>query len=153
IHCQGEAVFSPQSTCARLDIEQLKRQMRLGRLEPSNIYAILARMGLHYGPAHQGIIALHRGASQLLAQLRLPAVVETSQHKYVLHPSLMDSALQASIGLIVDHIPSKPSVPFALESLRIISACTKEMLAWLRYSEGSSSEDRTIRVDVDLCDQ
>jgi acyl transferase domain-containing protein/enoyl-CoA hydratase/carnithine racemase/aryl carrier-like protein len=155
IHCQGQAVFSCQPAPARLDIEQLKGQMEQGRLEPSEVYAAFAKMGLNYGPAHQGILAIYRGEKQVLTQLRLPAIVETSQHEYVLHPSLMDSALQASIGLLVDlnHVPSKPSLPFALESLRIISPCTREMVAWVRYSEGSKSEDKVAKLDIDLCDQ
>ncbi|MGD0511588.1 MAG: polyketide synthase dehydratase domain-containing protein, partial [Candidatus Micrarchaeaceae archaeon] len=119
------------------------------------VYAAFAKMGLNYGPAHQGILAIYRGEKQVLTQLRLPAIVETSQHEYVLHPSLMDSALQASIGLLVDlnHVPSKPSLPFALESLRIISPCTREMVAWVRYSEGSKSEDKVAKLDINLCDQ
>jgi len=131
LHCQGQAVFSRHFAPARLDIEQLRRQMGQGRLEAADIYAICARMGLHYGPAHQGIATIHLGEKQLLAQLRLPAVVEAKQHEYVLHPSLMDSALQAAIGLVVDlnHVPTKPSVPFAVESVRIVSACTKDMVA------------------------
>jgi len=155
VHCQGQAVFGRQSAPARLDIEQLTHQMGQGRLEAADVYTICATMGLNYGPAHQGITAIHLGENQVLAQLRLPAVVETNQHEYVLHPSLMDSALQASIGLLVNlnHVPTKPSVPFAVESLRIVSACTKEMAAWVRYSKGSKPEDKTIKVDIDLCDQ
>ena len=155
IHCQGQAVFSPQPAPAKLDIEQLKGQMGQGRLEASDVYAMFAKMGLNYGPAHQGIIAIYRGEKQVLTHLRLPTVVETSQHEYVLHPSLMDGALQACIGLIVDldQIPTKPSVPFALGSIRIVSACTKEMYAWVRYAEGSKAEDKTAKLDIDLCDQ
>jgi len=57
--------------------------------------------------------------------------------------------------LIVDvnHVPSKPIVPFALDSLRILSACTKEMFAWVRYSRGSKPEDKNVKLDIDLCDQ
>ena len=154
VHCQGHAVFSRQSTPARLDLEQLGRQMRQGRLDAADVYAVCATMGLEYGPAHQGITAVDLGEKQLLAQLRVPAVVETDQQAYVLHPSLMDSALQASIGLIVDldHVPTRPPVPFAMESLRIVSACTQGMVAWVRDSSGSKPGDRTIKVDIDLCD-
>jgi len=152
VHCQGQAAFGDKSAPARLDPAQLRRQMSQGKLEASDVYAMFATMGLHYGRAHQGITAIHLGDKQLLAELRLPAVVEASRHEYVLHPSLMDSALQASIGLIVDpnHVPDKPSVPFALESTRIVSACTKEMVAWVRYSEGSKPGD--VKLDIDLCD-
>jgi hypothetical protein len=81
-------------------------------------------------------------------------VVETDQQAYVLHPSMIDSALHASIGLIVDldHVPTRPSLPFAMESLRIVSACTKEMVAWVRDSTGGKPGDRTVKVDIDLCD-
>ena len=154
IHCQGQAVFSRPFAPAKLGIEQLKGQMGKGRLEASHIYAMFANMGLHYGPAHQGIVAIYLGENQLITQLRLPRVVETSRLEYVLHPSLMDSVLQASLGLIFDlnHIPSKPHVPFVLGSLRIMLACTQEMTAWVRYSEGSKREDRVIKMDIDLCD-
>ncbi|MBZ5509496.1 MAG: polyketide synthase dehydratase domain-containing protein [Acidobacteriia bacterium] len=155
IHCQGKAAFSRQPAPAKLDIEQLKGQMEQIKLEASGVYAMLATIGLNYGPAHQGIVAIYLGEKQVLAQLHMPAILEASRHEYVLHPSLVDSALQASIGLIVDvnHVPSKPIVPFALDSLRIISACTKEMVAWVRYSRGSKPGDRNVKLDIDLCDQ
>jgi len=154
LHCQGRAVFSRQSVPARLDLEHLMRQMSQGRLDAADVYPIFARMGLNYGPAHQGITVIHLGEKQVLAQLRTPVVVEANQHEYVLHPSLMDSALQASIGLIVDlnHVPTKPYLPFAMESLHIRSACAKEMIVWVRYSKGSKPGDKTVKVDLDLCD-
>jgi acyl transferase domain-containing protein/NAD(P)-dependent dehydrogenase (short-subunit alcohol dehydrogenase family) len=147
VHCRGNAVFSREPAPARLELEQLRRQMGRGRLEASGFYAMCARMGLDYGPAHRGITALDLGDEQLLAELRLPHVVEESQHEYVLHPSVMDSALQASLALLVDlsDVPEKPIVPFAVESLRVVAACTKEMTAWVRHSDG--------KVDIDLCDR
>ena len=155
VHGQGRAVWSHEPAPTRLDLEQLKRQMERGQLEPGSVYARLAQMGLYYGPAHQGIKAIYVGEKQLLAQLRLPAVLETGHAAYVLHPSLMDSALQASIGLMVDlnHVPNEPSVLFALESLRILSSSTNEMVAWVRYAEGSQAEDDVVKLDIDLCDE
>ncbi|MES2824532.1 MAG: SDR family NAD(P)-dependent oxidoreductase [Pseudomonadota bacterium] len=157
IHCQGQAVFSSRQALAKLDIAQLKEKMQQGQLNPHNIYAAFAAMGLNYGPTHQGIAALYQGEKQLIAQLHLPAAVATNDagDKYLLHPSLMDSALQASIGFIGDlsQLPSQPSVPFALESVRIISACTKNMFAWVRYSPGSEPEDKISKLDIDLCDE
>src|SRR5205814_478203 len=98
---------------------------------------------------------IYVGDQQLLAQLRLPAVVDTSQREYVLHPSMMDSALQASIGLVGELTRGlrRPSVPFALDSLRIISACTRDMAGWVRRSKGSEPDGKTTKVDIDLCDQ
>lgn len=155
VHSQGQAVFSRQSAPAKLDVEQLRAQMRQGRLEPSDLYAMCTRMGLLYGPAHHAVTAIHLGDKQLLAELRLPAVVETSERDYGLHPSVMDGALQAALALLVDlsDVPERPVVPFAVESLRVVSACMKEMMAWVRYSEGYEPGDKTIEVDIDLCDR
>jgi acyl transferase domain-containing protein/acyl carrier protein len=155
VHCQGQAVFCRQPATAKLNLEQLKMQMGQGRWEAAHVYALLAAMGLNYGPAHQGINAIYLGKKQVLAQLCLPGILKTSQPEYLLHPSLMDSALQACIGLMMDdknQIPDKPYVPFILESLRILSPCTGDMFAWLRHSQGSTPERRTIKLDIDLCD-
>jgi polyketide synthase PksN len=153
-HCEGQAVFSPPFAPAKLDLEWLRGQMERGRLEASDIYALFEQMGITYGPAHQGIVAIALGEKQLLAQLRLPAVVEAGWHEYRLHPTLIDSALQASIGLIVgeDRTLTKPRVPFLLESLRVLSVCTTEMFAWVRYSEGTM-ESEVRKVDIDVLDQ
>jgi polyketide synthase PksL len=153
IHCQGRAVLSQEPAPARLDLEQLKGQMGLGQLEPSDVYAACSRMGLIYGTSFQGITAIHRGSGQVLAQLRLPSVVANTSRDYVLHPSLMDGALQAAVGLIEASESDRPRVPFALEALRVVSPCAPEMVAWVRYAPGSQAGATVVKLDIDLCDE
>src|SRR5262249_60918576 len=122
VHCQGRAVLSRQMGTARLDLEHLNGQMGRHQVEPSGIYAACARMGLIYGPSFQGIAAISQRSDQLLAQLRLPRTVEDTSEDYVLHPSLVDSALQAGVALINGE-PGRFEqlrLPFALDSLRIM---------------------------------
>jgi acyl transferase domain-containing protein/enoyl-CoA hydratase/carnithine racemase/SAM-dependent methyltransferase len=149
VHCHGRAAFSDQPAPAKLDLEQIEAQMGQGRVEPDSLYAACARMGLAYGSTFRGITAIRRGNGQLLARLRLPAAVAGTAADYVLHPSLMDSALQASVGLI-DDSSARLRVPFALESLRVVAPCTAEMAAWVRSSPGSHD---AARLDIDLCDE
>src|SRR6266508_1545678 len=127
--------------------------MSQSQLEPSDVYAACARMGLVYGPSFQGITAIHRGSGQLLAHLRLPVGVEDTSEDYILHPSLMDGALQACVSLIdcSSERSNQPRLPVALESLRIVSPCSREMVAWARYSPGSQAVDEVIKLDLDLC--
>ncbi len=154
VHCQGRAVLSGQPEPARLDLEQLKGRMGQGRLEPASVYATCARMGLVYGPAFQAITAIHRGNGEVLAQLRLPSTVVEKFGDYVLHPSMLDGALQAAVGLIAGGPESKQArLPFALERLRIVSRCTREMFAWVRYAPGSQATDNVVKLDIDLCDE
>ncbi|WP_028981301.1 polyketide synthase [Sporocytophaga myxococcoides] len=154
LHCQGQAVFIKKTISGKLDIGHLKKQMQREVLESTSIYEVFTRMGFTYGPAHQGVSHINIGDKQLLAYLNLPTVVEVDQNDYHLHPSLMDSALQSSIGLMTNLKEglNKPILPFALDSLQIISSCANEMIAWVRYSSGSSPEDKIMKLDIDLCD-
>ena len=154
VHGQGRAVFVRRMASTKLDIGRLQLEMDQGRLEAAAVYAAFAQMGLHYGPAHRGIETLLMGEGQALAHLRLPAVVDAGHEGYVLHPSMMDSALQASVSLVcdLDRLPDKPLVPFAMDMLRVLSPCVPEMLAWVRYSPGAGATDRVVKLDVDLCD-
>src|SRR5579864_8267584 len=154
VHCQGCAVLSSQPTSARLDLEQLQAQMGQGKLESASVYAGCAQMGLIYGPAFQGVTTIHLGSSQVLAHLRLPKAAEPTWGDYILHPSLVDSALQACVGLIdLGLESSRPRMPFSLEMLRIVSPCTPQMVAWVRYAEGSQATDNVVKLDIDLCDE
>ena len=152
VHCQGRALWSRDPAPARLDIEQLKGQMGQRHLDPVSLYTEVVSSGFIYGPALQAIIAIDEGSSQLLAQLRLPGTVAGTSGDYFLHPSLMDGALQAAVVLI-DGVSRPNRLPFALESLRIVSPCTPEMFAWVRYSPGIRPADQVVKVDVDLCDE
>ena len=147
-------MWSREPAPEAIDIEQLIYQMNAEKVEPDSVYAAFARTGGFYGPSFKGISAIHHGNQQLVAHLRLPGLVQNTLGDYALHPSLMDSALQGYLGLVHGWFDdSQPGrMPFALESLRILSPCTPEMVAWMRYSPGSQSRDHLVRLDIDLCD-
>ncbi|WP_256524085.1 SDR family NAD(P)-dependent oxidoreductase [Aquimarina sp. EL_43] len=155
IHCQGQAIFIKGEISIKKDIDQLKAQMCEGIIESHTVYSSFKQIGMDYGLSHQGVSVIYMGAEQLLAQLSLPVEAETDHNQFTLHPSVMDSALQACIGLMVDvdNLPSRPLLPFALESVHIISKCTSLMYVWVRYSQGCKPGDRVIKLDLDLCDQ
>ena len=154
IHCQGRANLSARSPVAKLDLKQLEAEMSRATLSPDSVYAAYSQMGLEYGPAHRGITAIELGEQQLLARLSLPAAIEATQTEYLLHPSLLDGALQAAIGLfeLSTDTTVQARLPFALECLRVASACTTEMIAWVRYAAGSGPHDTLVKLDIDLCD-
>jgi acyl transferase domain-containing protein len=155
IHCQGQASFSNSSNIPTLDKEQLTKQMNFSQLDETKIYPAFAKMGLNYGPAHQGIKTIYVGERQLVGDLYLPEVVADSVNEYILHPSLMDAALQSTIGLISDlnQVPENPLLPFALDVINILSACTENMFVWVRFSSGFQSENKIMKFDIELCDQ
>jgi len=158
IYSQGIASFKAAVKLPGLDIVGLQSQMNQGELSAAQCYPLFKAMGLNYGIGHQGISTLYRGENQLLAKLELPESVRSNESDYVLHPSLMDSALQASIGLVLDaatlergSIPAL-SLPFALESIDIIRPCTIGMYAWVRHEKGNAETAKVQKLDIDLCD-
>ena len=152
VHCQGRARLDRQPPPGAIDLEELRRQMT-GSIAPDSIYTACAQMGLVYGPSMQSIAAIRRGSGQLLAQLRLPAIVTDHATGYVLHPSVMDGALQAAAGLFETVSGTNPRLPFALESLRIVSPCKPEMYAWVRLAPGTQTGSPALKLDIDLCDE
>jgi hypothetical protein len=136
-----------------LDVQRLRARMNGASVPGSALYPAFADMGLGYGAAFRGIVAVHQGDNELLVDLQLPEAARRSAND-VLHPSMMDSALQGSITLIDTYLKAsgKVALPFALESLRIVSPCVETMVAWVRYSAGGQGASAgLIKVDIDLC--
>ncbi|MCP5003332.1 MAG: SDR family NAD(P)-dependent oxidoreductase, partial [Planctomycetes bacterium] len=159
VHSQGIAEFKEKEETPALDIQDLQSHMNQGTLNADSCYQAFKKMGIEYGEGHRGIREIYQGEKQVLAKLSLPYSVHDTLDGYLLHPGLMDSAIQSSIGLVLNSgalsdgskAPLKPSIPFALESLEILGSCTSEMYAWVRYSSRSATSDKAQKLDIDLC--
>jgi polyketide synthase PksN len=156
LHGQGVAIAVASTERPCLELDALRVDMEQGQLSGDQCYQAFRAMGLDLGPAYQGIEAIHLGNDQVLAKLRLPASIVGTNEQYVLHPSLMDAALQASIGLILrpdSDIAGNPGLPFALEELDIFGPCAATMWVLIRYAGGKPGADQSRKLDFDLCDE
>src|SRR6476646_9726493 len=152
VHCQGSAQWTEEPVALRLELDQLKRQMADGDVEPAKIYAAFTSMGVLHGAPFQGISAIHQGKNQLLTELHLRG--QDTRTAYAMHPSLMDSAIQGHYGLMNSWKSFQElRLPFSLERLRILSPGTQRMFAWVRYAPGSHAEDAVLKSDIDVCDE
>ncbi len=154
LHGQGRAVRGGAAEPEIIDIEKLGRQCDQGTLLSGQVYETFRTMGIEYGPAHQGIGIIHLGRDQVLAKVTLPPCVSGTEEHFVLHPSLMDAAIQASLGLLIENgcFEPKTVVPFALDELEILGGCVADMWAVVRYSRAGIPGEKTSRFDIDLCD-
>ncbi len=156
IHSQGVATLSSADEIPPLDLEALQESCKKKHLTSEACYEIFKGLGFDYGQSHQGLEEIYVGAGQVLAKLSLPFCVVDTEGQFVLHPSLLDSALQASIGLdLPDLEPGTQElfVPFGLERLEIMNGCQANMWAWVRYAKGSRPSDTVRKLDIDLSDQ
>jgi polyketide synthase PksN len=130
IHAQGRVISGRQAADGMsLDIGRLKEQMQRDELHATALYAAFAGMGLIYGSTHQSIAVIHQGERQVLAHLHLPDEADATLTDYKLHPSMMDGALQAAAGLADELVeaPGRPSLPFAVDRVRIFAPCVRDM--------------------------
>ncbi|NJM14574.1 MAG: hypothetical protein HC896_03585 [Bacteroidales bacterium] len=155
VHCEGKAEFVNLPLPGKLDIEQLNNQMTNSRMDATELYAAFNAIGTEYGNAHRVVTNIRNGELQLLAQLMLPAAMQNTLDEYILHPGIMDGALQASNVLFnqINKHADKDVLPFALESLRMVSAFKKDTFVWVRLAQGSKPHDKLIKLDIDLCDK
>jgi len=163
VYSQGHARLIAQVDRTSLDLARLREICTRQPLTNEQLYAAFASRGLKYGSGHRGITDLFVGLDadqrpQALATLRLPQSVANTADEFVLHPSMMDCALQASVGLGLAHSVTgpqigKPMAPFALEALSIYAQTPARAYAWARFSKGSNPGDAVQKLDVSLCDE
>ncbi|MFD4763041.1 amino acid adenylation domain-containing protein [Streptomyces sp. NPDC058439] len=128
----------------------------------TEMYDLYARVGMDYGPTQRSVVtlALNRdeaGSPQVLAELRLPATAEPLD-RYRLHPSILDGALQATIGLplaapLADGLPADPALPFAVRDVAAVAATPATAYAWIRKQPGSGQAAASAQLDVTLFDE
>ena len=138
-HAEGFLVTGPGLAPKRIDLEDIERRCNRRILGKDECYRIFEGHGAHYGPSFQALKTISIGENELLARLALPPDLEQSAGDFLLHPSLLDGALQASIGLGLHAGQSSTTMglPFALDELTIHRKLSHSMVAYVRYSHGS----------------
>src|SRR5581483_7353700 len=154
VHSQGRAVMIGMGPAPKLDLASLKQQCNDRELSRADCYASFARMGLAYGPAFQGLQRVRtgrdaQGRALAVGEIALPEAADAEG--YVLHPSVLDAALQASIALL-QAAADKPALPFALERLDIFAALPAQATVVARHSEGSGAQAAVQKLDLDIAD-
>lgn len=153
IHATGKAAYVEAEESPKFDLLALRGRMMQGRLDPEPCYAAFRVAGVEYGPAYQGLREVLLGDNEVLAQITLPDSVRGSAPPYVLHPSLMDSAFQATLGLeLSSKKDSPPRIPFALEKLTVFGSLPEEAWVWARRSSGSMAGGAVSKFDLDILD-
>jgi len=142
---------SLHNTVPNVDLASVQARCQ-HQISAASCYQRYREIGMSYGPALQGIEQLSVGEDEVLARLRLPESVTQTQTDFVLHPSLLDAALQASIGLWPDF--QEPHLPFELEELSIEGEGPAQGWAWVRrrrVGTGTGASPTSV-LDIEVCD-
>ena len=152
IYSQGHAVVGPIDTMADMDLDALHAECSDRKISAEDCYARIAASGVRHGASYRAVRSLSVGAggegrAQVLARLELPSCASETLRDYVMHPSMMDAALQAIVGLRGEGSSNRPSLPFAVEDVRVIRPSPERGYAWMRPGPGSG------KLDIEVCDE
>ncbi|WP_313913627.1 SDR family NAD(P)-dependent oxidoreductase, partial [Tahibacter sp.] len=162
VHAQGRVALVAPVAHERVDLAALGRCCEI-RVDASACYDVFDATGVSYGPAHRGIRSLQIGADDnspfVLAQLALPDDADAPQGSYVLHPGILDSALQASIGFVLGTASAGTSatagaqaaMPFSVDEIEILGATPLRGFALVR--DRTLPGTQTQKLDVYVCDE
>jgi SAM-dependent methyltransferase/acyl carrier protein len=174
VHGQGVVEFGSSIRPEPIDLEAVRAESPL-QFSAEQCYSTFADLGIDYGPSHRGMNALCLGPNQIVAKLQLPESVAGTIGQFVLHPSLLDAAFQATIGFGLSEagvkpanhavtrngngkpeldLPARlqPSLPYAIEKLEIFLPCVASMWAVIHRRVGQGRTGALATFDLDLCD-
>ena len=160
-HCQGRIVLCKLNLPEKADMAVLQTRCSGYKLSSTDFYDKFKSLRITYGYSLQGVSELYGNAGEILAKLQLPDSVADTQGQYLLHPSLMDAALQAVLALELREIGShntvecsnlSPAFPFTLDKLEIYRSCSSAMWAWIRKSNDGNLNCNNSKINIDLMD-
>lgn len=161
LHSQGRAILSRPGAADQIaDWVGEPHAEGVRQFSSEACYAAFGSLGFAYGPAFQ---VLHRvwvhagdmGLPVVQAQLQLPAAMASTLSTYVLHPSLLDGALQACVGLLLSAAADaevKPALPFAIERVEILRPLPADAQVLVRFAEGSRPDASVRKLDLEIAD-
>jgi len=139
VHSEGRLAFGngsadPADAEDRIPLQALKAQCA-GPEDGAACYDKFREYGLHYGPSFQTIEELYVNGSFALSKLKIAEHLKGDFGQYILHPSLIDGALQTAAGLVGSLAPRTPYLPFALDEIDIIRPLPQTCYAYVECSD------------------
>lgn len=150
----GYVTFESSTQANVMDINHLKALMTEGEVAAESLYQRFEAGAMVYGDAFKVVKHQYLGHQQQLLELSLPESLGSNVGEYQLHPAMLDGVLQGVATLLVEdeQLQAIDAFPKGLDKLLMLSPCTTQMYAWVRYARGCKPVDPEHVLDVDLLD-
>ena len=153
LHSQGKLSMGSEDLVKGdyIDITAIQKRCS-ATIETEEIYQKFQNFGLSYGPTFQVIKMLVGNEKEALSCLELPDVAMDEFNDFVLHPAIMDGALQTSVGLMAENPDSEFYVPFALENVEIMGPLMKKCYSYVSVVDSEIVDDREKKCNIFIVD-
>lgn len=154
-HSEGRIMYQSHSNHAngieeKIDLEALKNSCHT-TIVSNNYYDSFEKSGIKYGEAFQTVRELHLSDSFALAKLEIAANLQADFDQFILHPSLLDGALQTVAGLLGSTNSDKSYLPFAIDELEIIRPLTQtcySVVEFAAHKENMQSDIKKFNIQI-----
>ncbi|MDN3268139.1 SDR family NAD(P)-dependent oxidoreductase [Streptomyces sp. MA15] len=145
LHSTGTLTTADDGTAlGRLDVAAVRDRCPR-RVDAAEVYGRAEAAGLRYGPLYRGLVALHRGDGEALAELSRPAA---DAPEWAVEAAMTDSALHAVQGVLPED-DDRAALPASVSRLTVGASPVRARYAHVRLT-AHDAERGTARVDVDL---
>ena len=124
VHARGRLIYKsfkePKVNSELVDLAGIKQRCS-ERINAQTCYNLFREKGLQLGPGFQTMQELYANGHEVLAMLKLPQELLTGRGDFLLHPALMDGALQSAVGLgLKAEETFELHIPFAASEVEIM---------------------------------
>ncbi len=153
VHGRGRAdtdTADPGGADQTVDIDGIRARCG-NQAGAEEFYALVHRLGLQLGDAYQGVRRLWWNQDEALSEIRLPEAAQDGSDGFVLHPSMLDSALQASLWLIERREGrGRLHLPFTIGSVDATRGTPRRGFAHVAVRSWTEAGKK---IEVRLCDE
>jgi hypothetical protein len=139
VHSEGRVVFGNGLIKAAAAEERMTPQAlktQCSAPEPGSAYYDRFRaLGLNYGPSFQTIQEVHVNHVFALSKLKIADERKREFGQFILHPSMIDGALQTIASLVGGQSPRTAWLPFALDELEILGPVPQACYAYAERAD------------------
>lgn len=116
-------------------------------------YLSFQQIGLSYGEHFKGIEHLYYSTDECVADIRLPDQAASTFDRYELHYSIIDSALQSVMGLLLHDSNKALYVPFSLGELKVHAIVPKACCAYITRTDSPHPSSETHLFNILITDR
>jgi len=157
LHSQGRLTYSTERELAApadyIDLAGIKARCEKV-LDGRDAYPLFKSFGLNLGPSFQSLQEVYRGATETLGLLKLPASRLDDLQTMLLHPSLVDGALQAGVAAQLGTATGEMLVPFSIGEVEVVYPLVSTCWTYVtEMTEGRVENSRVSRKNVVIMDE
>ncbi len=140
IHHTGEISEEDASETLQtefIDVKSVKAECHR-RMDRMECYDILSRGGIIYGQSLCIIDEIYSGGKEAIALLKLPQFLCRDTFDFIIHPSIIDGALQSIIGIDLED-GSGPYIPFSIGEVKILKPLNDSVYVYINVNKSDSA--------------